>query len=1006
MCKFTHLHNHSVYSKDGLGPVETMVSRVKELGMSSLALTDHGTLSGVVEFDMACEKYDIKPIYGIEGYISLNPGDDKIRVNHITILSTTKQGFSNLVELNNRSHTNMIKKGAIKFPLMSFKDMKELRSGLVVLTGCPASAIYDSDFDYAVHYVQKLVNIFGDEHVHPELMFVMEGHDYHSRPLQLAAELGLSPVITNDSHYTYAEDANIHMICTGIRSRAVSGSDYSYDNKELYIKSPDEMFNAGVKTIGKENTQWCFDTIESIVDSVEKIDLTHEVVVPFVSEEDLAEFRQLLISKLNLYKKRFPNSAELAQKRFDREVAVIDQYNFWSYFYIVNDITYYCTKNDRFATARGSAGGSFIIYLLNICQVDPLRYNLMFERFLNPARSDYPDIDLDVDSTFRSQLVEYCQNRWGLKPVNTTITFSHRSLVRDLASYITISEDVQWLQDIGEESDEFHTFLDNNPEFARAYELMLDQPKTVGTHAAAMASIENDLPIPVEQWGNDLGIAFSESGIRKVLSRIGGLKFDILGLNTLGRLYQMFKLSGVLPPEDIDAEFPSEIFCEGKTLGIFQFDGSAGIKQMCIDVQPKSLEELATINSMYRPGALDAGTAEHYMEYKLNPRKFHPKVDKILEPTYSVIVYQEQVMGIYAEVTGEGLEGADLARRILSPKSPKVRDDPKWKKEIKRVEKQFFTKGKENGYPEETLKALWSELITHSRYSFNKSHSISYAYIAAQQAWYKLHYPKIFYLATLSALLDDNKNDQMQDYIYLLSLEGIEVKPPCVVNSTQGFSLKDDELYLPITVVKHISERSVEALNFLKLYLENKHNEFDVSSSINGEVYYQSLLEKLIKNNVTELNTKSFALLSKGHVWNKRAKENMVMIGGFRNLPGDLTDLIDYGIMEEHNVTQSQIQAMDVTLVTPKMLKYKKHAEKNNQVFGIIVKKLRKQNRNGTPVVVLKLTNNLYVRLPESKEEYVESFVKLDVGTPIICSTNEWGYLLWNNKLPRIQYAY
>lgn len=1002
---YVNLHAHSVYSKDGFGPMETMVQRSKELGLKAMALTDHGTVSGFIEFKQLTEQYDIKPIFGIEGYLSPDPNADKIRTNHITILARNKVGYSNLIQLNNRSHEQMIvKRGNLKFPLITFADMKEFREGLIVLTGCPASMLYDGDYDYAATYVENLIRIFGDENVHPEIMFTLDGHDYHTRPLQVAAEFGLEPVITNDTHFTYKEDAENHMICTSIRSRAVTGSDYSYDNRYLYVKSEDEMREDALKHIDISTWNWCLNTVSKIADTVEDINLKHDVVVPYVSDEELKQFKDILNKKLEEYIRRNSEHKNLATQRFQKEVKIIDDFDFWSYFYIINDMVWYCHKHNRFTTARGSAGGSFLIYLLGIFDVDPLRYNLLFERFLNAARKDYPDVDLDVDSTFREQLVQYCEERWGLKSVNTTITFGHRSLIRDLSSYLEIEHDtVIWLQDLDPGSDEFAKYTKDNPAFARLYEMMIDQPKTVGTHAAALASIENDLPIPVEAWGNSLGIAFSESGMLKVLSYIGGLKFDVLGLNTLARLFNMYELTGVLPPEDIDSDFPAEIFADGKTLGIFQFDGSAGIQQMCRDIKPKSLEELATINSMYRPGALDAGTAEHYLEYKKKPRKFHPDIDPILAPTYSVIVYQEQVMDIYATITGEGLEGADIARRILSPKNPKMLENPKWQKDAKEVKENFFAKGLERKYSKKLLEDLWSELITHSRYSFNKSHSIGYAAIAAKQAWYKKYHPSAFYIATLNALLEDGKTDQMQDYVYYLALEGITVRPPSVVHSSDKFVLNNNEIYLPITVVKWVSERSLEALNALKAIINNE----PYSMTINGEDYYTQLVQNLHKYNITEINADGIALLSKGHIWNKRAKENLYLVGALDDLPGDLTKLVNCDILDRQDQTQCHIDSMTVTLVTDKIMQYKRHADKHSMIFGFITKKIRKTNRSGKPVVILVLTDNTYIRFYEWHEDTVNDIIKLEVGTPVIAVVNEWGYLqFYKDGKPRINKAF
>lgn len=1014
MCKinynnWTSLHTHSVYSKDGTGDWELMVKRAKELGQNYLALTDHGTVSGFVNHYSVCKENDINPIYGIEGYISPDLNAKKVITNHITILAQGKGGYENLIALNNASHQRIVQKGSMKFPVMMFEDFKQFRQGLVVLTGCPSSMLYHDDEDIAYGYVENLVRIFGDDNVYAEMMFVREGHDNHSRPMQIAAELGIGTVITSDTHYAMDGDASVCVLNAGIRSRITKNPDYTYDYEGLHLLSAEEIVTKATKHISEEEVASAFSNIQHIVDGVEPVELESEVVVPDVDEESLDGFKALLRRKLDEYCANNPSLSDTARLRFQTEYDVIDTFDFWKYFYIVNDMVYFVRSNDRFSTARGSAGGSFIIYLLDICSVDPIKYNLLFERFLNTSRKDYPDIDLDVDSRFRPELVKYCEERWGLASVNTTITFAHRSLVRDISKEFDIDfETSRWLQDIGGLSDDFLEYCDEHPEFAHAYNLMIDQPKTVGTHAAAMASVNNDLLIPIEAWGNSLGIAFSESGTIKALSKIGGLKFDVLGLRALASLYKMYQTTGVLPPKDIDSDFPAPVFCGGKTLGIFQFDGSAGIQQMCVDVQPKSLDELATINSMYRPGALDAGTAEHYLEYKKNPRKFTPEIDAILEPTYSVIVYQEQVMDIYAYVTGEGREGADIARRILSPKTIKALKDPKWQVSVKEVQNNFMTKGREQGIDNKVLVQIWAELYTHSRYSFNKSHSINYAHLAAHQAWYKLNYPTEFYLSTLNALLEEGKSKNMQSYIWTMYKEGYTIKPPHVIKSSRMFELQDGELYLPITVVKNVSPRSLEALDYLKAYVNGTDDDFIANviketdnfakakkNGTNDATYFALVRERFDTENVTEVNTKSLSLLSSKATWNKTCKENLFALGAFDGVPGELTDLVSEDMLDEElEYVMTQATRMNVTIPTQRFLKYEAYAKSQGYIYGIIIKKQRKLTKKGVPVVEFKLTGNQTIRLYESQFEYIE-YLKLQPGMPVMAQVNDWNYLIF-----------
>jgi DNA polymerase-3 subunit alpha len=1032
---YTSLHNHSPFSIDGFGPYETMIKRAAELNIKSFAITDHGTVAGIPLHYELCQKYNVKPIFGVEAYLVLDKNAQKIKTHHITLLARNRIGYENLIGLNNLAHSQMIQKGAIKFPVLQLSDLKSYRDGMIALTGCPASMIYYPEYDLAYGYVKALTRIYGEEHTFAEIMFSLDGQDFHTRPQQIAAELGIETVITNDTHYTYAEDATLQMDCNEIRARARSGKGYRYDSSLLYLQSAEELFDKAQDIIGTEATERAWVNMDTISNMVEDIDIRGEPTLPSVEHYEIADMQNYLQEQLEAYKLKYPQRAEIAQKRFETEDKIVSDFGFYDYFYIVSDIAKFVRDNGRYVTARGSASGSFIVYLLGICQADPLVYGLLFERFLNIARADYPDIDLDIDRSFRDEVIKYCEETWGLLPVSTIITFGHKSLVKDLQKPHKIDPDVaNDLANADPDGQFFADYCNEHPDFGRAYNMMIGQPKGIGRHAAAVVSVNTELPLPVENWGNEPTIAYSESGLQKTISFIGGVKVDILSISALEILRRLYDITGVLPPEDIDSDFPSDVFCNGNTLGIFQFDGSAGIRDMCIDVQPHNLEDLAVINSMFRPGALDAGTPEHYNEYKLKPRKFDPRIDPILAPTASVIVFQEQVMQIYAVVTGEGLEGADIARRVLSPKSVKKLDDPKWKKQASQVKEEFFKKGKDNNFKTAVIEQLWDELITHSRYSFNKSHSIAYALLAAQEAWYKMRYPTAFYLANLNTLLDKGDHEKMQGYILAMVREGVVVKPPSVIHSSTIFEMKDNEIYLPITVVKYVSDRSLEALTFLKTYirkvkdyietLRKYYLELEFGNNdevtlelpelhieplpINGEEYYNQLFKKLTKHKVTEVTTESLALLSKSSVWNKRCKENLYLVGALDGVPGDLTKLVSDDILTRQVGTiEESIKFMNVTIPTPKVIEYERMAERKGYTFGIIMKKIKKQTRKGVPVTMYIMTDNAVLRVYNNKLSDLLEYLPIDVGMPVICSTNKWGYLqYYENGLPRIAKAY
>ena len=442
--KFAHLHSHTgLGSRDSFSSSAEHASRAKEVNQRFLALTDHGSCAGFVAHKIACDDNGITPIFGVEGYTTfddVNNPKGKVKANHITLLAKNRNGYENLIDLNNAAHRNIFQKGAIKFPLMTFRDMAKYHKDIVVLTGCPASLTHDLDYDRAATYVETLIRIFGEENTFAELMFVMDGHDFHTRPLELAAEFGIETVITGDVHFTNKGDEDLHMIYTHIRSRAATGTDYSYDSEQLWLKTGREMYERATRFVSSDIVDRSFGNIGKITSQIESFPLKQEPQLPHVSNEEIEKLKKLIFKKHDEYKLKNPDLANKADERLAEELYVIDElFGYLPYFYIVNDIVFFCQKHKRFNTARGSAGSSYVIYLLGIFTVDPIKYKLLFARFLNTARKDYPDIDLDIDSNFRDEVLEYCLERWGLRKVSTVLTSQHRTLINNLTKELKLS---------------------------------------------------------------------------------------------------------------------------------------------------------------------------------------------------------------------------------------------------------------------------------------------------------------------------------------------------------------------------------------------------------------------------------------------------------------------------------------------------------------------------------------------------------------------------------------
>jgi DNA polymerase-3 subunit alpha len=816
MLDFVHLHCHSEFSPDGMGNIEDLITHVANIGQKALAITDHGTLGNLVQHWLQCKKHGIKPIFGCEFYLRYK--EDK--TNHITILAKTKDGLNNLIELSNASQGNM-NRGK---PCITPDMMVEYSADLITLTGCPASALFMSDYNVGYEYVDFLVNTYGRNSVFGELMFTMDDKSlYVDRVLQVCNDLAIKPVITNDCHFAKGEYAPLHPKLT------VARKGFDYSSSELYVKTGEEMKTFAMNYMGNEYESLIDDALtltNTIADSVEKIDLANEPQLPHITDEEYSNMRDYLLNKL----RNDGNSKERID-RFELEYGVFESKKFLDYLYIIYDLALFCQRENIFVSLRGSGGGSYLIYLLGIADIDPIQYGLLFERFLNISRSDYPDVDLDIETLQRDKVLEYLNKRWGMVGVSTYSRYSHKSLIHDIFRVFDIDsvpgfKDISKLErliceyDNTEDCEPFQVLAKEYPEAETFYNVCIGQIRQRGQHAGAVGSTNTTIKLPLEN-----GIISLTEGNDKELSKIGVVKIDILGIRELDRQRMMYNLTGVMPPknpEDYPLEMFQETFQKGKMLGFFQVDASDGIRSLTKAIKPTHYNDIVAAISLYRPGALDAGTAQIYAELKENgQRTIHPEIDAILKDTYGVIIYQEQVMSIYALITGTGLLGADLARRILSPKSAKKLTDPDWIKEKDAVEVEYMNLGIVNSWNKHLLDEVWKELLTHTRYSFNRSHAAAYAFHAIKDAWYLHHYPTEYYTALLQ-VDKHNGNLDAQKILYYAVQDNIPIELPHINVSTDNYELKDKKIYLPLQTIYRLSDKGVVHIIETREMLEDR----------------------------------------------------------------------------------------------------------------------------------------------------------------------------------------
>lgn len=876
--KYTPLHLHTNFSKDGLGTIPALFENAKRIGFDSLAITDHGTLAGAVQFWSAAKAAGIKPIFGVEAYL-----DWSGKRGHLTILSYNKQGFDNLIALNNLAHTNL-QKG---FPVTTMQMLEQCNSGLLVLTGCTASPLYYGTEADGLQFAGTLYDIFGKDRMFAEVMGVI-AEDNVTRPKMVARKLGIGTVVTTDSHFVLKSQAAAHLIMSQCRNG------YDYNSGELYLKTPQELLTTSfLRSFSSEQEILGYmKNTMGVADMVEEIDLSAPPTLPVVTKG---------VDSLYDLARAASFSAE-EKSRMETEISVVEALGLYDYFAILYDIVKFCKKNRiKVGPGRGSGGGSLFLYKLGITDVDPIEHGLLFERFLSLSRKDMADFDLDVEAGRRDEVIEYARQKWEALPIANFATYSNASLIRDLGRIFSVPKEVveRAADSDGSDLTEFFAYCGKSTRFTQedariAYDTMLGQVRHKGKHAGGVVVCTR--PVPVEG-----GVVSWTEGTNRELSTVGLVKYDILGVTALSMVAEMEQLTGVTPgsPWDKDSGPVFDLFCNCDLAGIFQFSGSDGIVKLTGQVQPRTLADLSAINALYRPGPLDSGMAWEYPKAKTNPRLLHAEIDKILQDSYGVIIYQEQVMQIVALVTGGSLEEADNVRKIIS--KGKV-GDVKWQAKMRDLEAHF----KEEGYKvfaKAIVDQLWSEIVTFGRYGFNKSHSTAYSLLAYRMAWFKVYYPGAFYTALLN-----NDSEKVEVWVYDAAKHGISVVKPHINESGVKWvwNKTEDTIFAPLSVVKWFGETGAQAV----VEYRQIHGNF---------VSYESVA-KVPKKKL-----------------NSRAKKLLYYAEAFRGLEGDpgalIEDFVDLPILSD---VEAQRESIGFVIPTKKILGFMDNQNKAGRSCGFV----------------------------------------------------------------------
>lgn len=892
MCDFTHLHVHSdgstPVSHDGLGTVSRLVSAAKDKGFKKLALTDHGNMINVPSFLSAGKQFEIETLIGYEAYVNVQ-GDNY----HLTLLADGNSGFETLINLNNLAQRNWTHKR----PTIDITDFERYNKDIIVLTGCHSSPLQKLDYNDAIDVGLYLKGIF-DKRLFSELMFIGLPDDVE-RSLKLSSKLKIPLVVTNDAHFPFASDAPLHNILTSMKAG------YDYDSDYLFLATEDEL-EQRVKTIAPEHLKH-FKTgvqnAEKIAKRLNSVVLDKTLSLPKINEPD-KKLNELIIRGLSdrHVKGDLPLTPEVYE-RLQYEFDTIKSMDFSTYFIILNDMVDYAkSAKIKIGKGRGSGAGSLILYTLGITDINPLEYDLKFERFINPKRLDFPDVDMDFTSQGRYEVIKYAQERWGAIPVATYGRYSDDSLHNDLANYFELDKKFRdEIKDQGINSEIYQNYIKSNPIYDECYNALHGQINHMGKHAGGVVITSKNIPT-IRTTSGEIVASWTEGMHSKELSEIGVVKYDVLGISSLDVLAELEAKHGKAP-KPIDNSPVFELFRKGDTLGIFQFN-SPGITKYLMNVQPYTFMDLADVNALYRPGAL-GGASNHYVEYRKNgQRLLHPLIDDILKNTYGVIAYQEQFMQIYAKVTGKDFGDADLARKTLVKAQGKEKDVI-WQKKIQDLGDEVIQGCLKFGMTEDTAKLIWSEIKTHSGYSFNKSHSVSYAMLAWELAYFKYYHRADFYAASLSSMYDDKK---VEHYLFDVIKSGIEVVPPDINKSTDKYVSDGKKIYMPLTAIKGIAGNGFNAILTNRPY--NDLSDF---------------VDKVPKRKV-----------------NKAVKKKLWELNCFNSLCKHLED-IEYGTaildiedVENRTIAEIQKESFGFVLPTPKFFKAVKKAENKGFVAGVI----------------------------------------------------------------------
>ncbi len=906
---FTHLHVHTEFSLlDGSNKIKEYVKRVKELGMTSAAITDHGVMYGCIDFYKEAKAQGIKPIMGCEVYVAPNSRFDKEltggedRYYHLVLLAENDLGYQNLMKIVSKGFTE----GYYYKPRVDMEVLREYHEGIIALSACLAGEvqryIMKGLYEDAKKQALKYLDCFGEGNYFLELQDhgMPEQATVNTALMQMSKELNIPLVATNDVHYTYAEDVEPHdlLLCIQTGKKVTDEDRMRYEGGQYYVKSEEEM---------RALFPYAQEALDNTAKIAERCNVEirfHETKLPhYEVPEGYTSVSYLHKLCEDGFAKHYPNDDGTLMARMKYELEIIEKMGYVDYFLIVWDFINFAKSNDiMVGPGRGSAAGSIVSYCLHITNIDPIRYQLLFERFLNPERISMPDIDIDFCVERRQEVIDYVGKKYGAEKVVQIVTFgtmAARNAIRDVARVLdlpyaladTIAKMIPQELNIT-----IKKALEMNPELRDKYENdfqikhLIDMsmrleglPRNTSMHAAGVLICPRSADdfVPLSRGGDG---AITTQYTMTTLEELGLLKMDFLGLRNLTVIQNatrsIEKTKGIhLVMEDIDYNDKKvlDYIGTGKCDGVFQLE-SAGMKSFMKELKPQSLEDIIAGISLYRPGPMDF--IPQYIGGKNNPEQITylcPELEPILAPTYGCIVYQEQVMQIVRDLGGYTLGRSDEVRRAMSKKKTAVMEK----------EREYFVYGNKelnipgcigNGISADIGNQIYDKMIDFAKYAFNKSHAAAYAVVSYQTAYLKYYYP-VEYMAALITSVISNAG-KVSEYIQVAKDMGIEILPPDINEGEVGFSVSGNAIRYALTAIKNIGRPVIEAI----------------------------VEERNVRGPFTNIN--DFVVRMAESDVNKRAVENFIKAGAFDSLGGTRKQFLSIYIQAMDRVHKDKKNSM------------------------------------------------------------------------------------------------